>query len=290
VVLHGQHKTAGNQMIRLVVLNNPRMAQAFIDYMASRRIEIEMMPEGGGSFALWLKDAEYQVEVEAELRHFLDNPYDRKYQAASWEVAESRTRKFSYHSPGLMALLQARSGPFTLGVMGLCVVIFILSQVGFEQPVFSLLHFPALAGEQWQLWRWVSHALLHFSILHIAFNLLWWWQLGGDIERRLGSLKLLNIFLLSAALSGAGQFWVEDAYFGGLSGVVYALMGYLWVMSSRAPETGLSIPRPIVVFMLVWLVLGYVQPYMAIANTAHLMGLLSGVVLGWKDSFRLGSQ
>ncbi|PWI31867.1 rhomboid family intramembrane serine protease GlpG [Vibrio albus] len=277
-------------MIRLVVLNNPRMAQAFIDYMASRHIAIEMMPEGGGSFALWLKDSQHQVEAEAELSHFLDNPHDRKYQAASWAVAESRTRKFSYHSPGMMALLQSRAGPFTLSIMGVCVGIFILSQIGFEQPVFSLLHFPALAGEQWQLWRWVSHALLHFSVLHIAFNLLWWWQLGGDIERHLGSVKLLTIFLLSAALSGAGQYWVEDAYFGGLSGVVYALMGYLWLMGSRAPESGLFIPKPIVVFMLVWLVLGYVQPYMAIANTAHLMGLLSGVVLGWKDSLQIKHQ
>ncbi len=34
-------------MIRLIALNNPRVAQAFIDYMASRQIEIQMMPEGG---------------------------------------------------------------------------------------------------------------------------------------------------------------------------------------------------------------------------------------------------
>ena len=271
-------------MIRLVVLNNPRMAQAFIDYMASRRIEIEMMPEGSGNFALWLKHAEHQLEAEAELKHFLADPSDRKYQAASWEMAESRTRKFSYHSPGMMALLQAKAGPFTLGVMGICIAIFALSQIGFERPVFNWLHFPAMAGEQWQLWRWVSHALLHFSVVHIAFNLLWWWQLGGDIERRLGSLKLVWIFLLSASLSGAGQYWVENAYFGGMSGVVYALMGYLWLLGYRAPEKGLSIPKPIVIFMLVWLVLGYVQPYMAIANTAHLLGLLSGIALGWKDS------
>jgi GlpG protein len=36
--------------------------------------------------------------------------------------------------------------------------------------------------------------------------------------------------------------------------------------------------------MLVWLVLGFIQPYMAIANTAHLVGLLSGVVLGLFDA------
>ena len=117
---------------------------------------------------------------------------------------------------------------------------------------------------------------MHFSIAHIAFNLLWWWQFGGDIEKKLGSGKLLQIFVLSAALSGAAQYWVEGANFGGLSGVVYALMGYLWVIGWRRPDKGLFIPRPLVVFMLAWLVLGFVQPFMAIANSAHLVGLLAG--------------
>lgn len=56
-------------MIRLIALNNPRIAQSFIDYMASRDIEILMTPEGEGQFALWLKQTEHQIEVEAELSY-----------------------------------------------------------------------------------------------------------------------------------------------------------------------------------------------------------------------------
>ena len=37
-------------MIRLMVLDNPRLAQAFIDYMASRQIPIQMSPEGRRAF------------------------------------------------------------------------------------------------------------------------------------------------------------------------------------------------------------------------------------------------
>ncbi len=271
-------------MIKLITLKNPRTAQAFIDYMASRKIELDMMPEGGGQFALWLKDDIDKLEAESELSHFLANPNDSKYQAASWDLAGSRTRKFTYQTPSILAMVKAKAGPFTLLIMSVSITLFILFQIGFGNSIFSVTHFPAFDGQKWQIWRWVSHALIHFSVTHIAFNLLWWWQLGGDIEKRLGTIKLLQIFILSSALSGAGQYWVEGANFGGLSGVVYALMGYSWLLGVISPEKGVNLPKPIVIFMLVWLVLGYVQPYMAIANTAHLVGLASGLLLAWIDS------
>lgn len=271
-------------MVRLITLANPRMAQAFIDYMASHHIDIQMMPEGGGQFALWLSDEQHKLEVEAELKHFLANPTATKYQAASWDMADTRTSQFSYRSPSMLAMVKVKAGVFTLAIMAVCAVIFILLQIGAGDAVFNLLHFPAFASQEWQLWRWVSHAVLHFSVMHIAFNLLWWWQLGGDIEQRLGTGKLVQLFVVSAALSGAGQFWVEGANFGGLSGVVYALVGYLWMLGYKAPQIGLSMPKPVIGFMLVWLVLGFLQPFMAIANTAHLVGLLSGVAMGLLDA------
>lgn len=274
-------------MHKLISLNHPRMAQAFIDYMASRQIDIQMMPEGEGQFALWLMDSQYQIEAEAELKQFLDNPNASKYQAASWDMAETRRNHFKYQSPSMLAMIKAKAGPLTLSVMAVSIVIFALQQFGAGNEVFAALHFPAYTSQEWQLWRWFSHALLHFSVMHIAFNLLWWWQLGGDIEQKLGSGKVLQLFLVSAALSGAGQYWVEGANFGGLSGVVYALVGYLWLMGYKAPQLGLGMPKPVIGFMLVWLVLGFVQPFMAIANTAHLVGLISGVVMGWVDSGRV---
>lgn len=277
-------------MHRLISLNNPRMAQAFIDYMASRHIDVQMMPEGEGQFALWLTDSQLLVEVEAELDHFLSDPSNSKYQAASWDMAESRKSQFRYNSPSMLAMIKAKAGPVTLLVMLACSVIFVMQQLGAGNAVFSMLHFPAFTGQEWQLWRWISHALLHFSVMHIAFNLLWWWQLGGDIEQRLGTGKLLQLFVVSAALSGAGQYWVEGANFGGLSGVVYALVGYLWMLGYKAPQLGLNMPKPVIGFMLVWLVLGFMQPFMAIANTAHLVGLLSGVAIGLVDASRANAK
>jgi len=277
-------------MIRLISLDNPRLGQAFIDYMATRQIELNMTAEGSGQFGLWLTDSQYQIEAEAELKRFLSEPQHARYQAASWDMAETRKSNFSYNTPSFFGMLKAKAGPVTLSLMLICVVIFLLQQVGFGRAIFSALHFPALDGQQWQLWRWLSHAVLHFSAIHIAFNILWWWQLGGDIEQKLGGIKLLQIFVVSSVLSGAGQYWIEGANFGGLSGVVYALVGYLWVIGVKAPQIGLTIQKPIVGFMLVWLVLGYVQPFMAIANTAHLAGLIAGVGLAFIDSAKYSSK
>jgi GlpG protein len=271
-------------MIRLVQLNNPRIAQAFIDYMAARQVKVTQMPEGEGAFVLWLHDDEHLVDVQSELDQFLQNPNAKKYLAASWDMAESRTQKFRYSNPSFLKMIKSKAGPMTLLVMLICIIIYSLRLLGLQSQIFSWLHFPAFADQQWQVWRYFSHALLHFSILHITFNLLWWWQLGGDIEQKLGRSRLTKIFLFSALLSGCAQYWIEGANFGGLSGVVYALVGYIWVISVRAPQLGLTIARPILGFMLVWLALGFVQPFMAIANAAHLAGLLAGCLLGWLDS------
>lgn len=272
-------------MHRLAGLNNPRQAQAFIDYMASRGIALTLAPEPEGMFAIWLDDSQHIIEVQAELNQFLANPYDTKYQAASWDVAETRTAKFHYGSPDLLAIIKSQAGPFSLSVMVVAIVIYGLWLFGWQQPVFNLFHFPQMNGDQWQVWRFFSHALIHFSTLHILFNCLWWWILGGQLERHSGSGKLVQVFLISALISGFAQFWLHGPNFGGLSGVVYALLGYIWWMGWLAPQRGLSIPKPYVIFMLAWLVLGFAQPFgMSVANMAHLFGLVSGCGLALLDA------
>ena len=262
-------------MKRLMGFDNPRLMQAFIDYMAARQIELTMSVDNEEGFALWLSDESHLSEVENELSSFLADPNDPKYQAASWEVADSRTASFHYRNPSLLGMIKAQAGPFTLIIMIVCIVIYGLWILGLQQPLFSLLHFPLMDSERWQIWRYFTHALLHFSLLHIVFNCLWWWLLGGMIERQASTTKLVQLFLFSALISGFAQFAFAGPEFGGLSGVVYALLGYLWWMGWLAPDKGLHIPRSYVVFMLVWLIIGFLTP-MNIANMAHLFGLLTG--------------
>ena len=129
-------------------------------------------------------------------------------------------------------------------------------------------------------WRLLGPAFFHFSWLHIVFNTMWWWQLGGSIEETLGKGTLINLLLISAIVSNLGQFFVSGSNFGGLSGVVYALVGFVWWYGYLAPEKGLSLSKPLIGFLLFWLLLGFVDVLpVNVANTAHLLGLISGCLL-----------
>lgn len=142
----------------------------------------------------------------------------------------------------------------------------------------------ALAGNEF--WRWFSPAFLHFSVLHITMNLLWLWELGRRIEYRVGALGFISLFLLTSAISNWGQFIYEPSpLFGGLSGVIYALLGYCWIYNRFMPRIYADLPKGIIAMMLIWLVVCMtgvleVAGFGKIANAAHLAGLISGCILG----------
>ena len=102
----------------------------------------------------------------------------------------------------------------------------------------------------------------------------------------MGTPHLMLIVVTTGVMSNAIQFWWSGASnFGGMSGVVYALLGYLWIANSIAPHPFMVLPKGIVPFMIGWLVL-CMTPVVTfllgvhIANAAHLGGLLSGMLLG----------
>ncbi|KDE39173.1 GlpG protein (membrane protein of glp regulon) [Nitrincola lacisaponensis] len=138
-----------------------------------------------------------------------------------------------------------------------------------------------LSTGQW--WRLITPAFMHFSELHLIFNLLWIWIVGSRIEQLHGRWVLLSLFLAAAALSNLAQFMVSGPMFGGMSGVVYAVLGYSWLWDRRGYRPGFGLPQGLMGFMLVWLVLGYLGVLQsvgmgAVANTAHLVGLLVGLL------------
>ncbi|MDF2182755.1 rhomboid family intramembrane serine protease [Neptuniibacter sp. CAU 1671] len=134
-----------------------------------------------------------------------------------------------------------------------------------------------------QLWRLFTPVFLHFSPPHLLFNLLWIWVVGSRIEFTQGHQPLLALALFSGVASNLAQYWHTGPMFGGMSGVVFALFAYAWLWDRLNPSRPLGIPPAMMGFMVLWLALGYTGMLAAlgfgnIANTAHLAGLVAGLV------------
>lgn len=140
--------------------------------------------------------------------------------------------------------------------------------------------------ENREYWRLLTPIFIHFGIFHLAFNGLWLWEFGRRIEKLAGSGHFLSLVLVVGVAANFSQYlWAGPTLFGGMSGVVYGLLGYLWMRHKLAPNPGLAIPRGIFGFLILWLVvgmsglLGYFFQ-ISIANAAHAGGLLVGAFLG----------
>jgi GlpG protein len=267
----------------LVKVTHHNIALLFTNYLTSININAKVEQEGS-EYIIYCQATQLDQAKEI-FAEFIADPYQEKYQQAAWNSGE--VANVNDNSPSLFTSFKHQflehAGWVTLTVFALCWLVFIASLLGFGRPIFQQLHFyENLTLEAFfdSPLRLLGPALFHFSWLHIVFNTMWWWQLGGSVERILGKGALINLFLVTAIFSNLGQFIVTGPNFGGLSGVVYGLVGYVWWYGWLAPEKGLMISKPIIGFLLFWLLLGYADVLpVNMANTAHLLGLVSGCLL-----------
>lgn len=145
-----------------------------------------------------------------------------------------------------------------------------------------------LSSGQW--WRLITPIFLHFSLLHILFNLLWVWVVGQRIELVQGGKALLALVLFSGLASNFAQYLTSGPMFGGMSGAVFGLLAYTWIWDRMERRSRFGLPPALMGLMVLWLVLGYTGVLEglglgAIANTAHLVGMLAG--LAWYPVGRL---
>lgn len=214
----------------------------------------------------------------------------------AWRAGEVKIELSN--APGAAPRVQSgqwRSAPVTLLLILLSIAGFLLVYLGAPLTVISEFTFTPFTVQRDQLlfgdmgaqyWRLLTPAFLHFGWLHIVFNSLWLWELGSRVERVMGSFNMILLFAVIALVSNSSQYiFGGPGLFGGMSGVVYGLLGFCWIAPLLQPAWVLQPAPAIMLFMVGWLVVcmvGLVEVlgFGAIANAAHLGGLLCGTLLG----------
>lgn len=297
-------------------------ARNFADYLFVHGIENQIEREKDGTFAVWIHREEDLDRGRTLLNNYIANPSDPRFlnhAAAAEELREQKQREQEEYEKRMKKGRQLFRpmaaygfGPVTSLLILICIVVFILKSVNgsWIVPLFKFTNMDLVAVREmgiWEafltrithlnilipeirsgeIWRLITPIFLHFGFLHIFFNMLWLRDLGSMIEARQSSLLLIVMVLVIAVISNFAEFlFVGAGTFGGMSGVVYGLLGYLWIRGKLDPSYGLFLHPSTVTMMIIWLFVCMIGVFGPIANAAHASGLLLGMAWGFLSSLR----
>ena len=255
---------------------------------------IHRISESGNLQILFVRSEEEKTAVQAIYQRYVEGDL---------QLPQVDSRQIEPRSMLPNILTKLMKTPLVVVILCLNVMFFPItmgSEVGefnFWFQTFTFLEFKLVGNELYfasveytlsthQYWRLLTPMFLHFGWLHIVFNLLWVWEIGKRIEKHSGASVLLMVVLASSLGANFMQYWLAGAgLFGGMSGVVFGLLGFAlcWHFYMRASYFGL--PKGIYIFMLGYLVLGFTGAIDlwglgSLANGAHLGGLLAGLGIG----------
>ena len=253
----------------------------FAGYLQSLGIHSRILPHED-QFELWvIKDQDLE-RARQEWSEFITNPDAQQYRVRIKKKSSSESdRQLKAHYRRYFK--RPRGNTLTMLVIVIAVLCFLVQRTvwpGLTQQL--LIVRPGQAALQSWLynpWRLFSPMFLHMSLLHLLFNLYWLYDMGSLIEVKESRWFYVLLLLTTALISHMAQLFLVGPAFGGLSGVVYGLFGYLWFLSRYRPWSGYYMRSDIAYWLIGWMVLGFVGVLGPVANWAHLGGLIAGVML-----------
>jgi len=276
-------------------------ARFFTDFLLSRDIRSQLEAEPDRTWSIWIRDEDQIGEAQAALTRFQANPTAPEFQKAPEAAAKAREAEAEELAKYRKRVRSGRSvfpkmggygmGILTFSLMLVCGYVAIFSKLGSDDQwlrAWQISDPENLSGNflpevaQGQFWRLFTPIFIHYGPIHLIFNMMWFYQLGSMIEGRQNALFLLVFIAVSAALSNVAQYasFHHFSNFGGMSGVLYALAGYIWMRGKYNPSSGLYLDGQSVAYLLIWLVVCYTGVVGHVANTCHVVGLLVGMAWG----------
>jgi membrane associated rhomboid family serine protease len=165
----------------------------------------------------------------------------------------------------------------TFSLIGLCVVVYGLEMLrGIEAVSADWAMWPVGIALDNEYYRLVTSMFVHYSLLHIGFNMLVLWMLGPQLEQVLGHVRFSVLYLVAGLGGSVASFWFSDprVLAAGASGAIFGLMG-AYVVVGKALRADVT---QVLGLIAVNIVIGFAVP-----NTdwrAHLGGLVTGAVVG----------
>ncbi len=285
-------------------------ARLFGDYLYVQGIANHLEHEKPDGWGIWINEEDHVQRAAALLEAFRKNPADPIYKRQGKSAEELREQEEKDQEAYRKRLKNRRHlfrpltpygfGPLTFAMIALSLAVFVWSGFGdafdpvrswfitdfgpgtiFDKTLPEIRH-----GE---LWRLITPIFIHFSPMHILFNMLWLRDLGSMVEGRQSSLHLLLLVVVIASASNVAEwFYDKNPNFGGMSGVVYGLIGYIWIRGKLDPGSGLYLHSYTVISALVWFGACFVPNLFSfhVANGAHAAGLGVGMLWGYLSSLK----
>jgi membrane associated rhomboid family serine protease len=152
---------------------------------------------------------------------------------------------------------------------------------------FGIYNFEAV--ERGEVWRLLTSAFLHATVLHIAFNMLVLYWAGSRLEERFGTTEFVLLYLTAALFDGLFRFILQAASFVpptdalGASGAISAvLVVYAFLYPHQRVLIWFILPMPVWLLVVIYValdtlgVIGVGDP--GVGHAAHLGGALFGLL------------
>lgn len=281
--------------------NEQKKALRFWNYLKSKGVD-SSLEEDDGEWTIWVADEDDLQLATEEFNEFDETPDDQKFTTATplqkpqkeEQDPKPKGSAQGFSEQNLRDRWQKRersSGVLTMSLLITSVAVYLLSGMGTNKEIlkgfYISLHSEGLTEVlNGQFWRLFTPIFLHFSPLHILFNMYWLHVLGSQIERLKGSKFFITFALALALFSNLAQFFMSGPLFGGMSGVVYGLFGYVFIKCKFDPGDGFYIDSFTANIMFGWFALCFLGVFPSVANWAHAGGLLVGLAWGYGSALR----
>ena len=135
-----------------------------------------------------------------------------------------------------------------------------------------------VAEGEW--WRLVTPMFLHGGIMHILFNMFCLFVFGPELEKIMGRIRFVTMFMLSGILANVATYFLQEPLYIhlGASGAIFGIFGAYGALVYYTKNSMPELRQIILPIIVISIIMTFIQPN--INATAHVSGLIVGFLIG----------